>query len=375
MKKNKPKMLSGQLWRNTHQQSVDAILGAGVRKVRSEGDSFYNKDKWVAREFAAAMCEWAELNPGLMPSRQDITHWVARANSGYVHDPGIVIAATPDELPVGTAYALVGGAYHEAWHTEFSRRRTLHINEVVGPVQDLWDMIPYDPDEGLNSWQGLTGILLQWGNLIEDIRIERRGCEKYPGAVERMGSLQDLILAQEAASRQKAVEHGMPVDGMQTIVMSTFRDVGLGYTTERQKLALMEYETRNKPAYDFVVEGPLRPLMDESINLGPKDGLGHLWVAMKTLAEIVNQAAKPPEPEEDGEDGEGDSQEGGGDSGEPGQSGQGGGSQNGPKVWKVGDRAQIKAGEHAGKEVEVTRASIPDREGNQTLSYALVVTP
>jgi hypothetical protein len=374
-----PEMFEGQKWRASHQSTVDSILGAGVRGVRSQGDAFYNTDNWVARAFGAALCEWAELNPGRVPTRNDIAGWVVKANQMNVTKKEIVIAATPDELPKGLAHALVGGGYHEAWHTLYSRTKFLHLDEVVGPVLALWGLIAWDSTKGLQGWKGLTGALLTWSNIIEDIRIERCGCREYPGAVEKMEALQDLILMQEAEGRQAAEHRGLAGAGNSplAVISGTFRDVGLGYTTEDQTLALDSYKTGNRPAYDFVMSGPLRPFLDQAIVLQPKDDLASLWLAMSVVAAIANTATSPPPPPPPPAPPKkgGEKQKGGGE-GQPGegkpQPGSGGGGGKKGQVWKAGERAKLKTGPYAGREVEVTLAGLPDAKGVQVLEFALV---
>ena len=112
--------LDGNKWRSSHQATVDAILNPlGVeRKVRSRGNQFYNKDHWTGRQFLAAMCQWAELNPGARPDEATVRQWVCVANQepmdryGYPvldNERGIVIGQTPDDLPLWLALALIGG--------------------------------------------------------------------------------------------------------------------------------------------------------------------------------------------------------------------------------------------------------------------------
>tara|TARA_R110000824_G_scaffold156307_2_gene329433 strand:- start:1163 stop:2317 length:1155 start_codon:yes stop_codon:yes gene_type:complete len=377
-KKNaKPAMLNGQKWRASHQATVDAILGSRVRTVTSKGDAFYNVDSWVARSFAAAMCEWAELNPRMTPTRRDIEGWVAKANNSRIStsEKGITIAQTPDDLPRWLAFALVGGGYHEAWHTQYSRTKALHVNEVVGKVLAMWKLIPHDPTRNLHGWKGLTGALLTWSNIIEDIRIERIGCREFPGAGPKMEALQDLILKQEREGRQAAAHRGLPTNSDLNTVMGAFRDIGLGYKTDAQDLALHAYKEGSPKAWAFVTAGPLKPLLDQSIELKASDDLESLWLAMAVVAEISITATKPPPPPQPkpqpkkGEAGEGDPQPGSGES-DPGEGGKE--SKSKPKVYKVGDRAKLKTGGYAGREVEVTRAGLPDDKGRQELEFALV---
>ena len=47
--------VSGAPWRATHQHSIDAVLGAGVRTVTSRGSQFVNRDAWTGRAFIAAL--------------------------------------------------------------------------------------------------------------------------------------------------------------------------------------------------------------------------------------------------------------------------------------------------------------------------------
>ena len=207
-KKYHPGALNGQRWRATHQATIDAILGPDVRRVRSQGSQFYNKDHWTGRAFLACLCEWARLNPGRTPERHDVEGWVYRANQRTLHygDEGITIASTPDDLPRWLANALTGGGYHEAWHTKWSRTKPLHIDDVWPHILGLWALIPFDADPAKNEpgWAPLVGALMTWSNIIEDVRIERLGCREYPGVQKKMEALQDLILQQEAEGREGA---------------------------------------------------------------------------------------------------------------------------------------------------------------------------
>ena len=373
--------LSGQRWRATHQSTVDAVLGAGVRKVRSTGSQFFNMDNWTARSFGADLCEWARLNPGKTPDRYDVEGWLSDANRNRVShsDRGITIASTPDELPIGLAMALVGGGYHEAWHTEFSRNTPLHMREVWPKILDLWKLVPYEPSKGKKGWSGLTGPLLQWSNIIEDIRIERVGCKKYPGAHSKMEALQDLILAQEAESRAKALEmRGATLNDDLSTVMGAYRDLGLGYTTPPQKLAITEYQKRSPEGWAFVTKGSLKPFLDRAINLGVRDDMESLWLAMEVVAAISEASTPQPKPPKPPPQPKGDppkdappSNSETSDDEDEGEAGSG----PPPKAttFKVGDRAILKAGPYKGRTVEVTRAGLADRTtGHQDLEYALV---
>jgi len=388
--KTNPGTLDGAKWRNSHQRTVDSVLTklAETRSVRSHGSQFYNKDSWTARAFVAALCEWARLNPESAPNRWDVESWVYRANAASVpdYDKGIVIAATPDDLPKWLAYALVGGGYHEAWHTLYSRRTPLNINEVWPKVLDLWKLVPYAPEEGKKGWAGLTKALLDWGNIIEDIRIERCGCKEFPGSPEKMENLQDLILKQEEAGMSVSEHRGVEINHDLSVVVGTFRDLGLGYETPDQNKAIRLYEERSPAGFAFVTEGPLKPLLDRSIALGPKDDLGHLWLAMEVVAAIVSASQAPqeeaPPPPQGGEgsppppqQGEPKQQEASDFQDPPPEGGEGEAQPQSdkPLLYKLGDRAVLKVGPYKGQTVEVVRASLPHPEtGIQRLEYALV---
>jgi hypothetical protein len=406
--------VSGAKWRATHQASVDAVLGRGInRSVSSRGSQFVNRDTWTGRAFVAAFCKWAASNPGAVPGSYEVSLFVNEANGAFVGNPEIVIAQTPDDLPLGTRDALVGGAYHEAWHTRYSRRTSLALYEVAQPLAERWGLLK------VGSWANLAGKVLEWSNIIEDIRIERVGCKEFPGALPRMEALQDLILKQESEGMASARAHGIKVNKALNAVTCYFRDVGLGYTTLAQKTALKGYDAQGV----MFVETVLRPQLDAAMNLKAKDNLACVWLAMEVVAAIANasqgdgegedgeqgqqgQQGKPEKqkgqkgkgkgkPEqgeqgegsdagdgsEDGDDGDGEKQSGKGKSskGKDGQDKPEQGEQNGkgkgsnaPRTFKVGDRATVKAGPYAGREVEVTFASAPDENGVQDLRFALV---
>ena len=403
--------LPGARWRNTHQSSVDAVLGAGIRSVASRGSAFVNRDNWTARKFIDCLCQWAAANPGQTPARYDVEAWVHEANQnalGYGETPGIIIAETPDDLPIATAMSLVGGAYHEAWHTKYSRRTPLTTAEILPNLMDLWSAVP--------NWGPLTGALLNWSNIVEDIRIERLGNAAYPGAKPRLEALQDLILRMEAEGYEEAVKRGIPTNDDLNVVTCAFRDLGLGYTTIAQRTALKVYRQRSPDAYALVDSGDLRPMLDAAINLTDKDDLGCLWLAMAIVAHIVKSAEKeqeqpkpPPKPgkgqpqpkppkqeepdesDEDEDEGSGDGEsdddqdddqdddgQGSDDQDEDDKqddedkSGKGKSKDKDRQTYKVGDRARLTTGPHKGREVEVTSASEPDENGVQILEFALV---
>ena len=410
--------LPGAKWRNTHQATVNSVLSADpkspkYRKVKSSGSGFMNKDSWYARSFAAALCEWARLNKEVQPTNGDVRSWLYNSQwkaENAAYDRGIVIAETPDDLSRSLAMALVGGAYHEAWHTEYSRRTPLQISDVWPRIQEIWGMIPWAPEKGYRGWSQLTESLLHWSNIIEDIRIERIGNREYPGAPEKMDALQDLILQMEGAGKTVSDHRKVESHDRLAVVMGAFRDLGLGYQTSLQRQVLEKYEVRSPDGWKLVTEGKLRPLLDRAIALDKKDDMDSLWIAMEILAVLAEMAApaaakkwaadqkklaeaKAEEAKAKAEEAPPDAEQKEAPSKGPKspprtveqadavpddvavQEGQVSESviSMKPPIFKVGDRIKIRRGAYGGREAEVTHASLPDPQtGVQTLEYALV---
>ena len=354
---------SGSRWAASHQTSVNTILGTGTRKVSAKGSQFYNKDRWTARTLMASLVE--HLRYGNAFDHDLVEKCVYRANDEQVYRPEIVVATVPDRVPAWLARASIGGNYHEAWHTEWSCSRDLTVAEVWGPLSERWDMV--------SDWTPFIGAVLTWGNIIEDIRIERLGCAKYPGSPDKMADLQDLILKMEAEGREASEHRGLPTNDDMAVVMGAFRDLGLGYTSERQLAALADYEKRSPAGWALVDSGLLRPLLDRAIHMAAEDDLDHWWLAMEivaTLVRIGKGAATPPPPPSPSS-GSADEAEAGAPEGD----GDGEGGKGKPPefpVFKVGDRAKAKVGPYAGKVVEVTFAGVPTAEGRQDLRFAVV---
>jgi hypothetical protein len=396
--------LPGAKWRNTHQATVNSVLGGDpkspkYRRVESTGSTFFNTDSWYARTFGLALTQWSRLNKEAIPTSADVENWIYNSTyrARYVPEKKITIAATPDDLDKSLAMALVGGAYHEAWHTEYSRREPLLLEEVWDRIKALWPRIPYAPEKGYRGWARLTDALLTWSNIIEDIRIERIGCREFPGAPPKMEALQDLILDMEAKGRVAAEDKSLSNAEDLSVVMGAFRDLGLGYQTTKQRLALDSYKVRSPEGWALVNEGALRPLLDRAIALDKKDSLESLWLAMEILivlsdkiaAEILKkdlekklaaekakgEAQKaPPPPAPKGNE---EARDATGEDNELPEEGSGASSSNNekPPIYKVGDRVKILQGAYAGKEAQVVWASLPDpTTGVQALKYALVLS-
>lgn len=285
--------IRGDRYRRTHQQSVTAILGANTRPVSSRGGRFFNKDKWTGRSLVKFMCAWAKAHPGCVPTRDDVRKWVDDANNERIPNPEIVIAGTPDQLPRRVAMALTGGAYHEAFHTLYSARRNLTTDEVCDFLLARWAKVP--------DWNKYQKLLLEFANIIEDIRIERLGRQEFPGVEVKMYDLQDFILRQEELSRAEAVRLGQAdkIGKPLSVITCTFRDVGLGYVTDASKAALTFYRSVNPDAVKLVLEGPLAPLLREAIKMPKRDDLGCIRLAMDVVAALVDAGQDESEDEQE----------------------------------------------------------------------------
>lgn len=276
--------IRGERLRQQYQQAVVALCGRDAPPVVSKGSRFYNVDRWTGRVLVKQMCDWAKENPGCMPTMTEIRTWVNKANNEPVPKRHIVVASTPPRLNIRLALAMIGGNYHEGLHTVFTCRRALKPKEVFDFVIPRWAKVP--------DWSKYHELLQEWNNIIEDIRIERRGIEKFPGITTKMHDLQDFILAQEAKSRMDAIAAGRAelIGTPLAMVSSTFRDIGLGYNTNAQRVALDLYQELNPEAYTLVVDGPIAPYLRESIALTDKDDLGCLRLAMDVIALLSDMA-------------------------------------------------------------------------------------
>ena len=362
-------------WKRTHQAAVDAVLGSDTRKVRVAGTGFSNRDRWTARVLWADLVRSISLYGNRM-ERWTVEDAVRRANQTQVDEAYILVAETPKELTPRDQRASLGGDYHEAWHTEWSCRRNLSITEVWEPLMERWGLV--------EDWSPFIGAVLHWSNLIEDIRIERLGCVKYPGTPPKMRDLQDLILDMETKGREAAEHRGLKATNEDvSVIMGTFRDLGLGYESVKQQIALAGYRERSPEGYALVDTGALRPMLDRAINMAADDDLGSFWLAMEVVAALVNlKIDKAPEKgegtDESPEGGEGDGDvpsdeefapNQGDDETPPGDATSKPSTLPDVAIYAVGDRAMFN-----GVLVEVTHAGLPDpKTGEQSLQFAPVM--
>ncbi len=295
--------LKGAAYRSTHKLAVIGVLGDRAPRVSSRGSRFYNVDRWTVRVFVREMCKWAHENKECIPTRTEIKAWVTTANNETVAYREIVIANTPNKLKLRTALALTGGAYHEAFHTYYSCLRSLNVDEMARMVLPRWSRVP--------DWSLYYKLLQSWNNIVEDVRIERHGRVNFPGSFTKLCDLQDFILAQEAKGIDNARAHGKVKAGRGalSVITATFRDVGLGYSTDNQREALAKYKAEAPEAVAFVIgggagnPGPLTELLKETIALSAKDDIGCVRVALDVIGVLYdNSSEQDPANDEDNDE-------------------------------------------------------------------------
>lgn len=294
----------GSRYRKMWQAVADGVFPQERIPVSSAGARFFNQDNWTARAFVVAMCEDLKrgvVAEGSFPEEHQISAWCRKANERQVYNPSIVVAATAEELSRRDRDAIAGGCYHEKGHTAYSCRRYLTTAEMTTLLEEVWTLVP--------NWAPYAGTILQWGNLIEDIRIERLLQKDYAGTGKRLAPLQDFVLEQEIEGKAAAEHRGLPVNEDLRVVTGAFRDLGLGYDTPLQMQVLAEYEEASPEAWDLVNTGELSDLLRAAIALGdmnkPGDDLAHLTLAMKVIATLLAKSDSPMDEDNDGE-GEGD---------------------------------------------------------------------
>lgn len=288
-------LISGAIFRATHRASVISILGEDAPPVHSYGSQFFAVSRWTSRFILTHLCKWAEQNPGQQISQKEIFKLCEEVNNEASPTEKIVIANTPDRMPRALVQALIGGAFHEAWHFYYTKRDDLDPQAICDIILSRWAEIP--------DWSKLTTILLEWSNIVEDIRIEQLGTKEFPNTYDNMCDLHDFVHEKEKEGLEHIKSHGITHDRKNalTIAAVSFRDKGHGYTTESQAEAWEEYKKENAQAVGLVLHGPLRPLLEEAISLTREDDLGSLRLAFDVVIALY-KAAQAKEIDADQED-------------------------------------------------------------------------
>jgi hypothetical protein len=287
-----PETFPGVRFCKVMQASVDAILAPmGIhRPVVSKGDRFHNVDAWTGDYFSRLLCEFLSKSPTALPDRDALRKILDQTNSLKEPNPRITVARMPDNPSPQMVLAIIGGGYHEAWHTKYSKRTPVTVSEAHAVLEEARRVL----EVGGVFDAKLRGLTLTLHHLIEDIRIERRGNEDFPGALQPMCDLQDFILSLEAASRTK---HGTGVSqNARSVLLCCFRDLGLDYDTPLARETLEEYKKLAPQVLSLLAPGGLLvPLLREAQELSRDDGLGSLRVALRIVAALC-QASKTQAP-------------------------------------------------------------------------------
>ncbi len=217
--------MPGSRVRETHASTVLSIVGRDrMIPVVSQGTGFSMRGPFgwrtVASRFAKGERDTARL--------ADATGYEAGAPAA------INIAECGDEVPRRTYLALIGGASHEAFHRLYSQQGALDARTIGAAIA------PAIAHPGID-WAKRARLVLDLQNVIEDIYIERLGCEEFPGVRTKLTDLADFIVRQEADSRAKV---GDPPATVVQAVFVAWRDLGLGYNTPtlRDNLARLARE-------------------------------------------------------------------------------------------------------------------------------------
>lgn len=286
--------LDGRLYLSTHRASVVSILGDEAPPVYSRGHRFYNRGKWSVRLLADRLCSWGTEHPGEPLTREALRRMVVEVNEVRAENPHIVIASTPPRLAPKLASALIGGAYHEAWHSLYDRQGTLFLVEIAEVVLPRWGLV--------EDWSRYLPQMLHWINTAMDIRNERLGTREFPPTLPDMEALQDFVIEQESQIRG-----GQELTPL-AVVSCTYRELGLGYATKATRGALDLYREAQPEAFELVTKGPLRPILDRNIAAGREDDILPLTIGMDLVIEVDKLDLIDPK-KESSPDGEGEGDE------------------------------------------------------------------
>jgi len=203
----------------------------------------------------------------------------------------------PERVTLRVARAIIGGGYHEAFHTKYSKRDRVRQSEVQ-PIIDIAEQVVL---AGGKFDAKMRGLVMTLHHLVEDIRIERRGNEDFDGAKQAMVDLQDFILDLETGGRKKGAKVKNVTVSMnaRSIMLCAFRDLGLGYNSHKAREMIQFYKTHAPGAIGLLATGGiLAPMVHESKTLERNDKMGSLRVAMKIVVELWRITQQEPEDDE-----------------------------------------------------------------------------
>jgi len=287
--------MPGSRVRETHAATVLSIVGRErMLPVVTRGTGFAMRGPFGWRAVAPALCR-GERDPRILAEH---------TRYGSNTPASIQIAECGDDVPRRTYLALIGGASHEAFHRLYSQQGVLTpavIGAAIAPVRA-------NPTV---DWSRRAKLVLDLQNVVEDIYIERLGCEEFPGVATKMADLADYIVRMEADSREKA---GNPPATVVQTVFVAWRDLGLGYNTPtlRDNLARLARECPEGLAmlrpggalhgvFTRSVPDVRTPAARERAKQALLDGIA-LTLALEAVAHLEGAAnAEEPQPSQGGE--------------------------------------------------------------------------
>lgn len=296
----------------THKASAAGILYPEDKRmpnITTVGQNFYYSAWWPQRKLVFKMAEWAGANKGCIPTRDIVADWVLFANLRYKEEELEVnerlnVARLPEKATKKTKKAVDAGTVHECLHKVYTSQDYIDVDEAYNLIIKRWAQV--------EDWSLYSQLLLECGNIVEDIKIERLGCVRFGGISSKMADLQDFILSMEADSRDEGAKLGVTMPAL-SVALSTFRDLGLGYQTQLQRDALKEYEKTNEEAYKMVTEGSLAPILKEAM-VSPQNRAEiaeyrkDSWLSTRCAMDIIiaiEAAGMKPEPKSDKPDPDG----------------------------------------------------------------------
>jgi uncharacterized protein YegL len=232
----------------------------------------------------------------------------------------------PERVTHRVALAVIGGGYHEAWHTKYSGRIEMGYYDKAPTLEAAKKLRNLCAQK--DHWSDAEiQLAVEFCHVIEDIRIERCGNRDYPGALQPMKDLQDFILNMELEGTQGTRAVGAN-NSPRSILLRVFRDFGLGYHTPLSQEAVLLYQEEQPEIFQACLpRGFLYPLLQKAKRLSPEDTFGAYLLAVRVLITIANHTNHSEEQQDqqdaDEEDsGDQDSQQQGSSSGSGGEDGE-----------------------------------------------------
>jgi hypothetical protein len=228
-----------------------SVLGPELMvPLRFRGDQFYCLDVFPWRQCLGLVCDYKKS----LVTVKDLAQWpkdIEKTSASI--KPSVTLPSISPTLTGEDYEALLGGTYHEGWHR--LRRGTIpKPKEIYRLLKPRWGGI---------AWKKHQRVLLDFGNILEDIRIERLGLRDSPGTKSRLISVHDLILSRESRTYDRELSQERSRNFLVT-ALRAFRDQGLGYDSRAHTLAWDHYKEASPEAVEFVLHGKFNNLLESA---------------------------------------------------------------------------------------------------------------